>query len=190
MNSSRQVSGIHKRESKECSKVNILEGVISGHTEPCEGNSISFPWVQWLQRHMQSEKPSEPIPSRLKFRRWGGVIRSPLHSHHSGKKSMWVLSPPKLRSRYETDCMIFIPCEGDFSLVLLVMFSHPYPTLVKSFPHPYSHLEKPIVLVWETWVVSLFRRPHPLKIPVLKINLRKCGSDIRLQYHCHMDELG
>jgi len=46
--------------------------------------------------------------------------------------------------------MIFIPCEGDFSLVLLVMFSHPCPTLVQFYPHPYSHLEKPIVLVWET----------------------------------------
>ena len=46
--------------------------------------------------------------------------------------------------------MIFIPCEGECSLVLLVMFIHPYPTLVLSYPHPYSHLEKPIVLVWET----------------------------------------
>ena len=33
-----------------------------------------------------------------------------------------------------------------FSLVLLAMFSYPYPTLVQSYPHPYSHLGKPIVL--------------------------------------------
>ena len=43
MKPSRWSSGIHKQGSKGYSKVNILEGVISGHTEPCEGNSISFP---------------------------------------------------------------------------------------------------------------------------------------------------
>jgi len=43
MKPSRWSSGIHKQGSKECSKGIILEGVISGHTEPCEGNSISFP---------------------------------------------------------------------------------------------------------------------------------------------------
>jgi len=26
------------------------------------------------------------------------------------------------------------------------MFRHPYPTLVQSYSHPYSHLGKPIVL--------------------------------------------
>ena len=41
MKSSRWVSGIHKQGSKECSKVNILEVVISGHTEPCKGNSMT-----------------------------------------------------------------------------------------------------------------------------------------------------
>ena len=92
--------------------------------------------------------------------RW--VIRYPLHARDSGFKSRCALSLLKLRSRYETDCIIFIPCEGNFSLVLLVMFSHPYPTLVPSYPHPYSHLEKPIVLVWETWDVVLFRHLHPL----------------------------
>ena len=39
MKPSRWSSGIHKQGSKECSKVNILEGVISGHTEPITGTA-------------------------------------------------------------------------------------------------------------------------------------------------------
>ena len=56
MKTSRAVSGVLKQGSKECSKGIILEGVISGHTEPCEGNSMTSSWVQWPQRHMQSER--------------------------------------------------------------------------------------------------------------------------------------
>ena len=126
----------------------------------------------------------------------GWVIRYPIHSHHSGKKSKWVLPLLKLRSRYETDCMIDISCEGYFSLVLLVMFNHPYPTLVVtlnptvtrsfrewlSYPFPCTNPEviwKPISLrlsrtisidLSKSFGVSvLFRRPHPLKVP----NMRK-----------------
>ena len=39
MKTSRAVSGVLKQESEECSKVNILEGVISGHTEPITGTA-------------------------------------------------------------------------------------------------------------------------------------------------------
>ena len=118
--------------------------------------------------------------------RW--VIRYPLHTQDSGFKSRCALSLLKLRSRYETDCMIFIPCEGDFSLVLLGMFSHPYPTLVPSYPHPYSHLEKPIVLVWETWDVLLFRQRGCLKMTKSKkIWESRAGTYIKkilgLQHH-------
>ena len=164
--------------------------MFSGHTNPPHWEGIACPsWVQWLQTHCIRETYwTNTTTFEIQEVRW--VIRYPLHTQDTGFKSRCALSLLKLRSRYETDCIIFIPCEGDFSLVLLVMFSHPYPTLVPSYPHPYSHLGKPIVLVWETWVVSLFRQPHPLKIPVLKINFPKCRSDIRVQYHCHMDELG
>ncbi len=43
MKPSREGSRTKEKGSKGYSKVNILEGVISGHTEPCEGNSISIP---------------------------------------------------------------------------------------------------------------------------------------------------
>ena len=43
MKPSREGAGTQEQGSKECSKGIILEGVISGHTEPCKGNSISFP---------------------------------------------------------------------------------------------------------------------------------------------------
>ena len=39
MKPSRWSSGIHKQGSKECSKGIILEGVISGHTEPITGTA-------------------------------------------------------------------------------------------------------------------------------------------------------
>ena len=41
MKTSRAVSGVLKQGSEECSKGIILEGVFSGHTEPCEGNSMT-----------------------------------------------------------------------------------------------------------------------------------------------------
>ena len=43
MKPSREGSRTQEQGSKECSKGIILEGVISGHTEPVTGNSISFP---------------------------------------------------------------------------------------------------------------------------------------------------
>ena len=39
METSRAVAGVLKQESKECSEVNILEGVFSGHTEPITGTA-------------------------------------------------------------------------------------------------------------------------------------------------------
>ena len=69
-------------------------------------------WVQWLQRHIQSEKLTEPIVSPLKLGKWGGQSDIPF-THTTGvSKSMWVLPLLKLRSRYETDWMMVISCEG------------------------------------------------------------------------------
>jgi len=69
-------------------------------------------WVQWLQRHIQSEKlfrPSAITPTVIK---WGGQSDIPF-THTTGvSKSMWVLPLLKLRSRYETDWIIDISCEG------------------------------------------------------------------------------
>ena len=172
-----------------------LEVVISGHTEPYTGNSMSS-WVQWLLRHIQSEKLTEPIVLPLEFGKWGGQSDIPFTHTTQVLKSMWVLPLLKLRSRYETDWMMVISCEGDFSLVLLEMFNHPYPTLVVtlnptvtrssrewlSYPFPCTNPEviwKPISLrlsrtisidLSKSFGVSvLFRHLHPLKVP----NMRK-----------------
>ena len=78
------------------------------------GVTSRFPFLHFL--HSSYFKPVFQIP----FTHFTGFL----------SKSKWVLPLLKLRSRYETDCMMIISCEGYFSLVLLGMFRHPYPTLV------------------------------------------------------------
>ena len=59
MKTSRAVSGVLKQRSKECSKVNILEGVFSGHTEPITGTACplesSDPWDIFNQRNLLNQ---------------------------------------------------------------------------------------------------------------------------------------
>ena len=59
MKTSRAVSGVDKQGSKECSKVNILEGVFSGQTEPITGTACplesSDPWDIFNQRNLLNQ---------------------------------------------------------------------------------------------------------------------------------------
>ena len=146
--------------------------------------------------HFQSEKHFWVWTSLQLSGCWVGNPISHSLTPLGSSKSMWVLPLLKLRSRYETDWMMVISCEGDFSLVLLEMFNHPYPTLVVtlnptvtrsfrewlSYPFPCTNPEviwKPISLrlsrtisidLSKSFGVSvLFRQPHPLKVPNMRI---------------------
>ena len=138
--------------------------MISGHTEPVSGNS------------MPSLSPVTPETYAIREtiltkyyhvygQRVGWVIRYPIHSAPLGSsKSMRVTSLLKLRSRYETDCIMVISCEGDFSLVLLAMFIHPIQLWCSRIPTPYSHFGKPIVWSGKLELFLLFRQTYPLRI--------------------------
>ena len=65
-----------------------------------------------LIRHIQPEKLTEPIVSPLKLGKWGGQSDIPFTHIIRVTKSIWVLPLLKLRSRYETDWMMVISCEG------------------------------------------------------------------------------
>ena len=136
-----------RKYPKGKSWVDCLEVVISGHTEPITGNS--------MQKHLSPVTPetyairetswTNTITFEIREVRW--VIRSPLYTRDSGFKSRCALSLLKLRSRYETDCIIVISCRVKFSLVLLEMFSHPVqlwcspiPIRIVNWEHPSSGL--------------------------------------------------
>ena len=130
-------------------------------------------WVQWLQRHIQSEKLAEPIVSPLKLGKWGGQSDIPF-THTIG-----CLPNP-------CEFFLYLNCGHDMkpigwwsyrvrvkcSLVLLEIFSHPCPTLAPSYPHPYSQLGTPIVLSGKLEMSFYLYNRIPSKWGWAKINLK------------------
>ena len=112
--------------------------------------------------HFQSEKHFWVWTSLQLSGCWVGNPISHSLTPLGSSKSMWVLPLLKLRSRYETDWMMVISCEGDFSLVLLEMFSHPIQLWCSRIPIR--------IVIWENLSVLsrkleflLFSHLHPLK---------------------------
>ena len=150
-----------------------LEVVISGHTEPTQGTA--WPLESSDFRDISNQRnSSDQVLSRLRSSSGVGNPISPS------------LTPPGFPNPCEF--FLYLNCGHDmkpigwwsyrvrvkYSLVLLEMFSHPCPTLVPSYPHPYSQLGTPIVLSGKLELSFYLYNRIPSKWGWVKINWFIC----------------